>query len=481
MTRSLTALLMLCITLSLSIAAPQPLRAEKPAKSSQRASKLGSGLDDMKWERGRIYGTEPNYWLPVIEILLQQLSFNTFSRIQGQDYAQITPSSMWFNLTNPWVFDEDGFLVNQIGHPYQGALYFTSARSSDLGFWTSAAYTFAGSLLWEYIWETERPSINDQITTAIGGVLVGEVLHRLALATLWYGGDQPSFWRKLGAFVLEPMGVLNRQALGFEHTIERPPNYFGYLSLGYGYFVTRDFEDDDRQFSNKLRLATAVTYGLPNDPTFTPDAPFEHFDIALDVDLSLDEITASIYAHGLLYGKRYDVDFMEGLWGVFVGQTFFSFGDIKLGSFDIGMGTTSQMDLGRNSFLQFTGRIGIAPLSGGGQRSTVGFRDYKFGPGLAQSIEVILGKRDLGMLKLTSRSVEIADGAFEGEIDIISANTLAAVVRVWRNHTLGLELDGFLARREFKDVNATTSRLNRSLQLRLTYSIQSDRSFGSTP
>lgn len=83
------------------------------------------------------------------------------------------------NLLSAWVWDNDGFTVNQIGHPYQGSFYYVAGRSNGLGFLPSTLLAAVNSVLWEYTFETETPSVNDLIVTAFGGASTGEVLHRL--------------------------------------------------------------------------------------------------------------------------------------------------------------------------------------------------------------------------------------------------------------------------------------------------------------
>ena len=51
--------------------------------------------------------------------------------------------SIWENLTTAPQFDKDPFGVNQIGHPYQGSIYYGFARSAGLSYWESLGYTFA--------------------------------------------------------------------------------------------------------------------------------------------------------------------------------------------------------------------------------------------------------------------------------------------------------------------------------------------------
>ena len=50
-----------------------------------------------------------------------------------------------------WVWDLDDFVVNQIGHPYQGNNYYNSGRANGLSFYESAAIAAFGSATWEFL------------------------------------------------------------------------------------------------------------------------------------------------------------------------------------------------------------------------------------------------------------------------------------------------------------------------------------------
>ena len=79
-----------------------------------------------------------------------------------------------------WVWDLDDFVVNQIGHPYQGNNYFndrTRQRPELLGVGGVTAF---GSGTWEYFGETNHASLNDFINTTLGGIALGEMFHRTA-------------------------------------------------------------------------------------------------------------------------------------------------------------------------------------------------------------------------------------------------------------------------------------------------------------
>jgi len=126
-----------------------------------------------------------NYVLPFGMSIFQNLVFWGFGRLVTKtDYSAVDWSTIKRNFTVGFEWDVDAFPTNQLGHPYQGSLYFAAARASKLGYWTSTLYTLVGSLQWEMFMENELPSYNDVVTTTFGGIAAGEVLFRLSSAIL---------------------------------------------------------------------------------------------------------------------------------------------------------------------------------------------------------------------------------------------------------------------------------------------------------
>ena len=151
--------------------------------------------------------------------LLQTTGINVIyglaNLVRGQDTAKITPKTWWANMEHGWVWDLDDFVVNQIGHPYQGNNYFNSGRANGLGFYESAAMAAFGSATWEYFGETNMPSLNDFINTTLGGIAIGEVLHRAG----WLIRDPRAtgrgrLMREIGAAVVDPVTGYNRFRTG---------------------------------------------------------------------------------------------------------------------------------------------------------------------------------------------------------------------------------------------------------------------------
>lgn len=46
--------------------------------------------------------------------------------------------------------------------------------------WQSSIATAVGSYVWETGGETQAPSINDFVNTTFGGILLGEMMHRVS-------------------------------------------------------------------------------------------------------------------------------------------------------------------------------------------------------------------------------------------------------------------------------------------------------------
>ena len=59
-------------------------------------------------------------------------SFDRF--VLNTDYSRVNLGTIENNLGSVWAWDQDEFLVNQIGHPYQGSYYFASGRANGIPF-----------------------------------------------------------------------------------------------------------------------------------------------------------------------------------------------------------------------------------------------------------------------------------------------------------------------------------------------------------
>lgn len=158
----------------------------------------------------------PDWTVPAMEIIGFDLLVNRVNRYAGkdrQDYS-VSRDSIRRNLRSNWDTDADPFEVNQLGHPYQGSMYYGFARSSGFSFWESAGFALGGSALWEIAGERTPPSRNDMISTTAGGTVLGESLFRMAHLLLEKGGGMSPFWRETAAAVVSPSTAFNRYLQG---------------------------------------------------------------------------------------------------------------------------------------------------------------------------------------------------------------------------------------------------------------------------
>ena len=152
------------------------------------------------------------YWQAASEATGINVGVQLFDRYGlNSDFAQTTLNSLKRNFTDGMVWDNDYFITNLFAHPYHGNLYFNAARTNGLSFWESGAYALGGSLMWEFLGETEPPAINDVIATSCGGMAIGEMTHRLS-RTILDDRDHgfSRFLREAAAAIVNPIQGLHR-------------------------------------------------------------------------------------------------------------------------------------------------------------------------------------------------------------------------------------------------------------------------------
>lgn len=156
---------------------------------------------------------KPVFSKAALRLALTEIAPFVYDRYGKQAaYARISLGSLAHNI-NPrsWTWDQDPFLTNQIGHPFHGSQFFNSFRTGGYRFWQSVPATFAGSYIWETFGENEPPSINDFINTGFGGVMLGELMHRLSEKI---HHSRRSGWikepAKIAALILNPVDGFRR-------------------------------------------------------------------------------------------------------------------------------------------------------------------------------------------------------------------------------------------------------------------------------
>jgi hypothetical protein len=186
-------------------------------------SPAGSHVDADMQDRACAGCPRRNLKWPLFDTLWLNVMYNGINHARGHDTAKVTPKTWWDNMESGFEWDNNPWGVNQVGHPYQGSNYFTAGRANGLGFYGSAAVAAFGSATWEFYFENNRASFNDLINTTLGGIALGEVLHRAA----WMVRNPMSESRKnkeLVATIIDPIGGLTRMVNGdAKRVADKPP------------------------------------------------------------------------------------------------------------------------------------------------------------------------------------------------------------------------------------------------------------------
>lgn len=223
--------------------------------------------------------------------------------VVNKDYADINLSTMGRNLKlSAWEWDRDPFQTNQFGHPYHGSLYFNSFRVNGYNFWESIPGTVGGTLVWELLAETERPSVNDAVNTTFGGIVLGEMTYRLSNMIV---NNRGRGFKRNGsevlAFIVSPMNGLNRIMTGkwgksTRNTIERDSSkVLAEFDLGY-----RRYNADNRgRFGWYGHMK--FLYGTPYQGYRTP---FSNIVVNVEVGKDDSSMVNLVSAYGSLAGWR---------------------------------------------------------------------------------------------------------------------------------------------------------------------------------
>lgn len=402
-----------------------------------------------------------NVLLPILEAEALHFSVAAANNLLlRESFAQISWDSIssHFDGRMPWTFDVDSFVINQFGHPYQGALAYTAARSSGLSFWWACIYPFMSSLTWEVFFEVDAASWNDQVTTPLGGIFLGELLHRTSLLVL-RGTQAPKWLRVLGAFLLEPVGQVNRwmldEHLDAEDVQDFPPVF---AMIGGGVAVGSGFRDPNtfeivQSLAPQGNVNGRMTYGMPGDPSFRYSTPFSHFDVDFNITFPGPTVS-SVFVRGLLVGAQFGQGKTRGLWGVFGQYDFAEAQLVRMSSVGFGLGTSFQTVLPANFTFQLSTVLSGVPMALAGslglQEGLV--RDYHIGPGGQAVVEARLIWNDRAWLRVAGRTWFTA-GLYVGAAgwESISYLTAGPLVRLWGPIAVGGDVVMALRRAKFDD------------------------------
>jgi hypothetical protein len=419
-----------------------------------------------------------SYIVPTLEVIIGNAAIFTGAYIAGMDWAHVSVGTTKDHLSGGWAFDDDAYSTNQIGHPLTGSFAFSAARSTGHGFWVSGLYSAGGSLLWELV-ENEVPSTNDMIVTPIGGMFIGEAMHRFSRSLLYRGYGKPTWIRRTAASILDPVGAINRGAWGDAWAKTIPPALNAHFAVGWQqptHLLGADHGGD-----GQIHVEAFVEHGLMGDRAFQPRYPLDHFTLQTAVDASSDDLEALLYVRGMLLGSGLRGDQLRGMYGLFGGYDSNSNHFVRASMLGVGPGGTAELRLGDRGYIAGTAAAYLVPYgAAGGVNELEGpMNDHHDGPGLAQLAELQVGQRGLWNLKSTTRLYEI-QGRVVGDDanEFVASTTLGGRFQIKAHQAIGLEGTYTYRRADFADPAMATDTPDRTMDVRAFYAITTDEILG---
>lgn len=438
----------------------------------------------LNWETGE----NKSFLIPALEVPSFVVLLNVFDRLafpnkmkEGRRAYNSNLSTTWEHLRRQnWRYDRDTFVVNQFGHPYEGATFFGIARSSGLNFWQSWGYSHAGSFLWEMAGETSSPSINDLITTGNAGTLLGEALFRMAGLVLEDAGDHPGTASELVAAATSPPTGFNRLIFGDRFKTVFPshqPALFWQAMFG-GNFDVHSTDLRPEASSNNANVIAGLTmsYGLPGKPGYSYRRPFDYFDFQVAFRSRLRNPLEEVTVRGLLVGKDYGLgDDYRGIWGLYGSYDYIAPHLYRVSSTALSLGSTAQYWLAPGVALQgsLLGGLGFGAAGTETDTEETEERSYHFGatPQGLLALSLLFGER--AMFDVTGRAYYYSGSNMD---QVILRGDAGLTFRITDRHGVAVRYSESL--RDTKNNSNATKHLSEGT-LSLVYTYLGDKKFGA--
>jgi hypothetical protein len=225
------------------------------------------------------------------------------------DFSIICTESIRKNFHCGFRWDNDGFETNMFDHPAHGSFNFNSCNYNGLNYWESLPYSVLSSLVWEMFLENEPPSVNDLLSSTIGGLALGETTGRIGqiLRTPYQRG-----LKRIGSetlnFLITPSVSLQRMINGEMWEIKKNANIIQIpadiqIGAGLDYFADNKLAGKD---AYKVAISFNVNY---NDPfKLKKIKPFDHFKLKTRLNiLGNQPIRNKLNIEAVIYGKKIDL------------------------------------------------------------------------------------------------------------------------------------------------------------------------------
>jgi hypothetical protein len=351
--------------------------------------------------------------------------FNEY--VRDANFNQISPRSFWSNFEEGFTYDDNKFKTNQLIHPFNGSTYYNAARANGIGFWGSSAMALTGAFIWECCGETHPMSYNDMISTGFGGIVRGEIAHRMSsliLDNTKHGKNR--FGREAAAFLLDPIRGFNRLLSGDASEVQgNPVHPYDYrptfqLFLRAGGRVIGEGESISENTNQYGFFEAALSYGDAWDPDNR--RPYDRFDVISQSNfgdktrvgrlLIRGDIVSKLLSNNHSLAFQQDFDYIDNEAYEYGGQ---SFGPALLSRFELSQNLA--LVTRAQAFFILLGAVNsnLSLLADVANQERI--REYDYGPGAGASAELYLTRKNFPILVARYRGsyIDVSNGSIYNE------------------------------------------------------------------
>lgn len=398
-----------------------------------------------------------HFWRAGTEWFLAQAVPASFNRFITRDpYSYISfQNFIDHQRISAWDWDDNQFTTNQIDHPYHGQLYFNAFRSNGYNFYQSGAATVLGSYMWETAGETQHPSINDLVNTTFGGIILGEMTHRVSRNILARGKYGNRIGNEIVALIVNPVNGLNRLLDGKWGKVDDYNSVDSSVISAEVDAGVRRYDAKEGDFLTKgkntfyARLRFKYSNGAHNYKR-----PFDQFYVNFEVGDGDSTFINAVNVHALLYGAEFFKTSKSSHFGTLNAHyDFYNNDAFFYGAQSINYNWVSEFRYKKSNRLNMSAGAGAVVLAAVPDPYLLygASRNYNYGSGLSY--------RYRGELSLLNRLLLIADyngGLFytisgNDSHYVLHAGTIEASVRLFNRFSLNASSGYFSLQGNFDD------------------------------
>ena len=373
----------------------------------------------------------------------------------------MSPRTWWRNLERGFEYDANKFDTNHFYHPWNGMIFYSAGRSNGLGFWKSSSLALAGSFLWECCGETLKMSTPDMVSTSLGGMAMGEMVHRLGSVALDNRDTGASrVLREVGVGVVDWVRGINRLFVGEQRRAPNPTDPFEWRPPRLGALVAagaRSVGNDGSLGGEGSKTAPFldlwVAYGSVIDNERR--RPYDSFELRTQINFTdrVDPVGGMTIRGDLASKPLGDPGSRHGAVTFVQHFDYLNQRTLEFGAQSLGLGLSHRVRPSKSTRVEMRGDL-LATVLGSlnanfefvePQGGDVSYRRYDYGPGLGAWAEavVLAGPHPIAQLSYRYQWIHVTNGtpanggAADHQLQIAALRLRAPLGR-----RLGLGVDG---------------------------------------